>query len=108
MLPEIVIIMFNKYDHRTLHYFPEEFELTSTNNKIMVYQLVAQIEHYGSRFGGHYFAKCRRQNNKVYLLNDQGCTPDNFKPNVNTYIVIYHFKKYKNLNIVGSSPAIGD
>jgi ubiquitin C-terminal hydrolase len=95
MVPEIVIVMFNKYGvqvPRLAHYVPRQFTLPGTDGSEMIYMQVAQIEHHGSLHGGHYFAKCLRQGG-VFLLNDASCSKSEFSPTSNTYIVIYNFKK---------------
>jgi ubiquitin C-terminal hydrolase len=105
MIPEIVIVMFNKYGvgiPRLSHYFPEEFTLKSTNNNNMQYLLVAQIEHHGTLHGGHYFAKCLRQEG-VYLLNDASVSKNRFSPSTSTYMVIYNFKNYTRKDISAGS-----
>jgi len=93
MVPPILVIVFNKFNNGTGQYIPTSVSLNGTENRILEYTQVAQIEHHGTMHGGHYFAKCLRSDG-VYLLNDSSVSPDKFSPTNNTYIVIYNFKKY--------------
>lgn len=55
----IFILMFDKYNKKTLKYFPPALDFQSRTGNLH-YEIVAQIEHLGSRAGGHYLAKVRR------------------------------------------------
>jgi ubiquitin C-terminal hydrolase len=70
--------------------FPERLTFKTGNNSTLIYTAVAQIEHIGGLNGGHYYTICRRQN-KWYCIDDNSVTEAQFNPNINTYIVIYHF-----------------
>ena len=99
MIPEILFVMSKKYKYdknskesekmNIYTNFPETLTFNAKNKNLFVYKAVAQIEHHGSMNGGHYFAICKRKNGWV-CLNDTNVTPSEFKPTVNTYIVVYH------------------
>ena len=90
MLPEIVIVVFNKFKHKKLITFPQRFELDSLGGEKMIFKQVAQIEHSGNMNGGHYWAHCLRQGS-VYCMNDSSCTRGSFNPTPNTYMVFYNY-----------------
>ena len=58
-LSDIVILVFNKYEQKKVKYFPTELDFPSKDGTLH-YEVVGQIEHYGSMRGGHYVTKCRR------------------------------------------------
>lgn len=100
MVPEILFVMSKKYRYNresdqgekldVYTDFPEKLVFKSKNQKEFHYTAVAQIEHVGSTTHfGHYYAICKRKNG-WYCLNDNGISPAEFKPTVNTYIVVYH------------------
>lgn len=92
MIPEILFVMRDKYHtdsyDKSIN-FPEELVFTGKSKDNMIYKAVAQIEHSGNVNGGHYWAICKRKN-KWYNINDAYVTSAEFKPSVNTYIVLYH------------------
>jgi ubiquitin C-terminal hydrolase len=92
-IPEIVFCSFNIYyqENRKIRYFPPylEFKTNSEGDKY-IFKLISQIEHSGSLHGGHYWAKCLRNGDKVYELNDMGISPSMFQSTPYTYMVIYH------------------
>lgn len=95
---EVIVVVFNKYHVKSNKWFPTEFDLPGANNTSFKYELVSQIEHVGSLYGGHYYAYCKRAGG-VYLLNDTVATKaEGFKPTANTYMLMYH------LASVGDSP----
>jgi ubiquitin C-terminal hydrolase len=90
MLPEILILLFNKYTKKELIWYPTELLFPSKALTPLRYKLVGQIEHYGGLHGGHYTAFGLRKDNKFYHFNDSSvqecipqCTP-------NTYLVAYN------------------
>lgn len=85
MLPEILIITFNIYFTRTAIDFP----ITMNVTKKLKYTLVGQIIHYGSLHGGHYVAVVLKKNG-IFLISDTSVQPYAFKPDPNTYMLIYH------------------
>ena len=58
-LSEVIILVFNKYDHKRMKYFPQALDFKGVNGTLH-YEVVSQIEHSGGRNGGHYWTKCRR------------------------------------------------
>lgn len=91
MLPEVVVVQFNKFFGKRLLPFPEEFVVDGTAGQKMKFRQVAQIEHSGSMHGGHYWALCRRADG-IYCLNDQSCSRvPGFAPTVNTHMVFYSY-----------------
>lgn len=91
MLPEVVVVQFNKFYGKKLLPFPEQFTVDGTSGKKMIFRQTAQIEHSGSMSGGHYWALCRRADG-VYCLNDQSCTRvPGFAPTANTHMVFYSY-----------------
>jgi hypothetical protein len=95
MIPEIIFCAFNAYvgygGNRLPRYFPERIELPALDGGLLVFRLVAQIEHSGTIAGGHYWARCARAGDRVFLLNDQGVSKSAFTPTTYTYIVAYHY-----------------
>ena len=58
-LSEIIILVFNKYENKRIKYFPLELDFPSKEG-MLHYEVVGQIEHYGTMNGGHYVSKSRR------------------------------------------------
>lgn len=92
MLPEIVIVILNKYANpKPLIEYPNKLLIKESNNTYLEYIQVAQILHSGSINGGHYYSECLR-NNKYYRLNDQHVEEiNNLEINQNTYAIVYHY-----------------
>ncbi len=94
MIPEILPILIKKYDRKVLTNFPEYLSFVNKPmNKELVYRLVSQSEHSGSRNGGHYWAISLRNENNILqykLLNDSSVSSSEFSPTVNSYILFYH------------------
>jgi len=67
----IIILVFNKYEEKKIKFFPNTLDFESKNGTIH-YELITQVEHFGTRHGGHYYTKCRRP------------TPDGFAQFVST------------------------
>jgi hypothetical protein len=59
-LSEIIILLFKKYTSKTKRYFPMELDFDGVNEHLK-YKIIAQVEHYGTRAGGHYNARCLRE-----------------------------------------------
>jgi ubiquitin C-terminal hydrolase len=95
---EVIVVMFNKYHVKSNKWFPTEFTLPGANNTSFNYELVSQIEHVGSLYGGHYYAYSKRSDG-VYLLNDTIATKaEGFKPTANTYMLMYHLSTISDVN----------
>jgi ubiquitin C-terminal hydrolase len=97
MISEIIVCVFNLYveygGSRIARYFPLSFNIPGVDGNSLVYKLVAQIEHSGSLSGGHYWARCIRNDGKTYLFNDSSVSESSFTPSPNTYMIIYHITK---------------
>ena len=90
LIPDIIYCMFNIYNKKKIHYFPQTFKLPAINNDFHNYKVIAQIEHSGSLSGGHYWMRGLRKNKQVYNINDNTTSPSTLEPTANTYIVVYH------------------
>lgn len=87
MLPEIIILVYNKYFNKSNSFFiPTEFAVGH-----LKYIQVGQIRHSGSLYGGHYWAIIRR-NNKIYMANDLTIMqmPAEMETSPQIYMVFYH------------------
>lgn len=58
-ISSVIILVFNKYEEKKLKYFPPTLDFKSKDGNLH-YELIAQVEHYGTKGGGHYLTKCRR------------------------------------------------
>lgn len=97
MVPEILFVMSKKYlyanskgqklDVQTE--FPKKLVFAGKHRQDIIYEAVAQIEHTGELYSGHYWAICKRKNGWHYI-NDSSVLPREFSPSKNTYIVLYH------------------
>jgi len=58
-ISSVIVLVFNKYEEKKLKYFPPTLDFGSKDGNLH-YELIAQVEHYGTRTGGHYLTKCRR------------------------------------------------
>ncbi len=98
MVPVILFVMSKKYmfkngQGRKLVVntdFPEHLVFKSRTGAEFKYSAVSMIQHYGGLNGGHYTAICKRLG-KWYCINDNMVSPATFRPDSNTYIVVYHF-----------------
>jgi len=57
---EVLILLFKKYVNKSNIYFPKTLDFQGTNNNRLNYRIVAQIEHFGNMYGGHYQTRCLR------------------------------------------------
>lgn len=94
MIPEILVVLSKKYNNmreklNIMTEFPQEMLFTGKGGIPLRYEAVAQIEHSGSFNGGHYWAICQRHG-KWYCINDSKCSPSEFNPTTDTYMVFYH------------------
>lgn len=90
MLPEIILILFNVYYKKQKHMFPNTLEFPGIDDKKIIYNVVGQVEHYGSLNGGHYTSKALRYDG-TYLFNDNVFHDTVIEPSESTYIVVYHY-----------------
>jgi ubiquitin C-terminal hydrolase len=91
MLPEILIILFNKYKNKRLIWYPPEMTFPGKGGTGLTYKLVGKVEHSGTLNGGHYTAVGLR-NSGFHQFNDNQVTPINeITPTSNTYLIAYHF-----------------
>jgi hypothetical protein len=95
MIPEILAVTVKKYYEKVLTPFPGKLEFISKGRKKKFkYTLVAQSEHSGSMFGGHYWAiGLRKNDNKLEWksLNDSNVSDGVPGTTPNTYLLFYHF-----------------
>jgi len=58
-ISSIIILVFNKYEEKKVKFFPDSLDFEAKNG-FLHYELITQVEHFGTRHGGHYYTKCRR------------------------------------------------
>ena len=88
MVPEILPVLLKKYEEKSITDFPEFLEFPSATKKTkLIYQLVAQSEHSGTRHGGHYWAVCRR--GEWQTFNDTHVSAGQSGPRATTYMLWY-------------------
>lgn len=97
MVPEIIVVLFKKYDRKQMTQFPISMEFsTNRGTKQLCYQLIAQSEHSGSMNGGHYWAICNRKD-EDQILNDSSVSTGSLGPTENTYMAFYHYIETKDV-----------
>lgn len=92
MGPEILVILFKKYDGKILISAPNELNFPTPQGALK-YKLIAQSEHSGSQNGGHYWARALRTHEnevKAFLLNDTSVNPSKLVATNETYMLFYH------------------
>ena len=96
-IPEIVIICLNRYRttgkgniiaRNNKIKLPQTFNIPDIDNKAMVYDKIAEIDHLGSLNSGHYICRAKR-NNKIYLFNDIRCTEYRLETLPSTFLTFY-------------------
>lgn len=93
MIPEILPILIKKYEQKIITPFPENLEFTINQGKQkLIYGLVAQSEHSGSRHGGHYWAIALRSDGWKNI-NDTSVSDSRPGPTPNSYVLFYHYMK---------------
>lgn len=90
VVPEIIIIRYNIYDHenRKQNTPKKSFTVPGFEGDF-TYKLLGYIEHSGTLNGGHYWATCLR-NDGVYFLNDNSFNMSELTGSPNIYLAIYH------------------
>lgn len=97
VLPEVMIVQMGQYQVKRKQFFPFNFRFQKKGeNDYLHYKLIAQIEHFGNRSGGHYTAKVLRKNPEtdkpqVYNVNDDRVEKSEFERTANTYLLFYHY-----------------
>lgn len=95
--PEIIIIALNRYmtdgkgykNRNTQIKLPDEFTIPHKKSGEIIYNKIAEIDHFGgSTSGGHYVVRAKR-NNESYLFNDEQVTPQCLGTSPNTYLTFY-------------------
>lgn len=86
MLSSVIVLSFSK----TLisPEFPNKLFFKSTDNKNLVYKLIAVIQHFGTQHGGHYTATAIR--GELYNFNDSRVSRVPEFPKANVYLAFYH------------------
>jgi ubiquitin C-terminal hydrolase len=96
--PTIITVQFNKFYEKTDIKFPMLLHFPSSNTTLK-YMIVSQIEHMGTRHGGHYRAQCFREGKSdsgeqstkdMYELDDKNVRKGTYVSSKETYIVFYH------------------
>ena len=90
MSPEILPIVFKKYNKKIKTEFPMTLKFPEKKGKYFIYKLVAQVEHYGGRSGGHYIAICKRSDGWK-RLDDRSVSDAKPGPTEHTYMIFYHY-----------------
>lgn len=90
LVPEVIILQLNQLYGKQNYYFPFQFRMKKKGGDgFLYYKLVAQIEHSGTRMGGHYWVRCLRQG-QVYLINDSQVSETKFQNSKETFLLFYH------------------
>lgn len=85
--PRIIMVVFNQYGKKSHRDFPLSIDIPSKHNKILTYNIVAQIHHRGNTASGHYWATVKRE--KIYDVNDHHFSESVFAPAATTYMLLY-------------------
>jgi hypothetical protein len=94
-LRECIVLVFNKFYNKYPKWFPQELRFRALpRGSQLVYEQVAQIEHGGNMFGGHYWARVRRRG-AWYTVNDSSVAPAAPGPTPETYMVVYHLVRHE-------------
>lgn len=59
-LSEVIVLLFKKYSGKRTMYYPPELEFKSMTKNLR-YRIVAQVEHFGNMYSGHYSCECLRR-----------------------------------------------
>lgn len=91
MTPEIIVVMFKKFDNKWLVTCPEIIDIPSPKpEKPYQYRLVAVNEHGGDQGGGHYWARALRRSGPAYLNDATATDETGIESSCQTYLVWYH------------------
>jgi len=109
-LPDVLVCIFDIYGFKHPRpvipkHFPTDFSVPAKDGGKLSYKLVAQIEHFGSMFGGHYVARGLRKDGKVFNFNDLSVSSGSFSPTPNTYMIMYHVSECPDRFAKGASPS---
>jgi Zn finger protein HypA/HybF involved in hydrogenase expression len=106
MIPEIMIVLIKRYTFDNVGNsvqktgtdvsFPEDLSFEGVE-KNLDYKAVAVINHIGGGSGGHYYAHCKRRENKWYTFNDTQISELTGFPTTlpNASMVFYHLQADK-------------
>jgi hypothetical protein len=83
--PNVMVVMLNKFKEKKLQQYPQTMSFPPNIN----YELIAVIDHSGSMEGGHYIARCKK-NNGVFIFNDISVSRGNLEPTPESFILFYH------------------
>lgn len=84
----VIIINIDKFLYKLDTPYPETFSIPKKGGGTMNYTLKAVIEHSGNRFGGHYWAKCKRSG-KWYSCNDSSVSESSYAPSATSFMLTY-------------------
>ena len=91
MVPEILVLLFIKFEKKWLLDAPRELHVPSRSGPMFNYKLTSLVEHDGTATSGHYWAKCRRAGSRFAVLNDTSVTPlGALESSPKTYMAWYH------------------
>jgi hypothetical protein len=110
MIPEVLVAVFNLYEDRrgrAARYAPSRVPFPGVGGTQLIYRQVAQVEHSGTRAGGHYIARGLRADGEAYHLNDTAATLSALGPTPNVYMVFYHCELLTAGKAVAPAPAGG-
>ncbi len=97
MVREVIILVFNKFDEKTIRWFPPRLSFKCAQGGTLDYQLVGKIDHAGTQRSGHYWAHSLR-GDKWYFLNDNSVSSGSDQPEAATFIVAYHLVRPITIN----------
>jgi ubiquitin C-terminal hydrolase len=84
MLREVIILVFKKYIEKKYIPFPQSLRFKTLKDGYLTYDQVCQVDHTGA----HYICTVKRKDG-IWLCNDSSIQQTEFKPTINTYIVVY-------------------
>ncbi|MCK9607503.1 MAG: ubiquitin carboxyl-terminal hydrolase [Methylomonas sp.] len=93
--PKVIAIISEKYSTTKPQVdFPQELQFLGENSAFIQFRLFALIEHSGSKFGGHYWAKIAKRasgETRVFCANDSSIVPEGSTliPKPESYIAFY-------------------